>query len=126
MMKKFEERFLMKENKEIEQILLNDSSYEKFVSTKVEKEFIQEINNPEIKKKKVVTDIKSVPKEKLFSKDAYYLVMNKKSKTKSYINGIQAEAFLGGQNSLREKFLTLNLDSFVNGDYYVKFQKLKV
>lgn len=49
---KFEERFLMKENKEIEQILLNDSSYEKFVSTKVEKEFIQEINNPEIKKKR--------------------------------------------------------------------------
>lgn len=126
-MRKFEERFLMKENKEIERILLNDSSYENFVNTKVEREFIQEINNNSgIKKKTIITDIKSVPKDKIFSKDAYYLVMNKKSRTKSYINGMQAEAFLGGNNSLREKFLTLNLDSFVNGDYYVKFQKLKV
>ncbi len=117
---------LMKENKEIEKILLNDSTYEKFVKTKFEKEFSKEIKSCKNKKEKIITEIKSVPRDKLFSKNACYLVMNKNSKTKSFINGIQAEAFLGGKNSLRDKFLSLELDSFVNGDYYVKFQKLKV
>lgn len=116
----------MKENKEIEQILLNDSAYEKLVNTKIEKEFMNEVSPLSIKKEEVIKDIKLVPKDKLFTKEAVYLVLNKSSKTKSYVNGLQAEGFLGGQNSLREKFLTLETDAFVNGDYYVKFQEVKV
>lgn len=116
----------MKEDKEIEQILLNDSAYEKLVNTKIEKEFIKELNSKGTKSVEVINDIKLAPKDKLFTKDSVYLVLNKKSKTKSYVNGVQAEGFLGGQNSLREKFLCLTTDSFVNGDYYVKFQEVKV
>src|SRR5574344_1462968 len=96
----------MKEDKEIEQILLNDSNYEKFVNKKIEKEFTQEIES---------TQKKEEPK-----------VMNKKSKTKSYINGIQADGFLGSQNTLREKFKKAEVDYFISGENYVKFYRIKL
>ena len=73
-----------------------------------------------------MTDLKLAPKEKLFSKDAVYLVINKNSKTKSYINGVQAEGFLGSQNALREKFLSGKTDYFVSDGNYIKFFKVKV
>lgn len=116
----------MKDDKEIEKILLNDESYEKFVNKKLEKEFTMEIEKSSIIRKEPVKDIKKVPKDKLFSKDAVYIVMNKNSKTKSYINGIQAEGFLGADNSLRDKFISAKTDSFISGDNFVKFYKLKV
>ena len=115
----------MKENKDIEKLLLNDEAYEKFINTKIEKEFLKEVTQQDVQNK-VITDIKSAPKELLFTKKAIYKVINKKSKTHSLINGIQAEAFLGAQNSDREKFLSLKTDFFVCGDNYIKFYKLKV
>lgn len=115
----------MKENKDIEKILLNEEAYDKFVSTKIEKEFLKEVTQVD-EQNKVITDIKSAPKELLFTQKAIYKVMNKKSKTQSLINGIQAEAFLGAQNSYREKFLSAQTDFFVCGDNYIKFYKLKV
>lgn len=116
----------MKENKKIEQLLLNDSSYEELVNSKIEKEFMSQLEEAKSKKKDVVTDLKLAPKQKLFSKDATYVVINKNNKTKSYINGIQAEGFLGSQNTLREKFLSAQTDFFISGDNYVKFFKIKV
>lgn len=116
----------MKENKKIEQLLLNDSSYEEMVNAKIEKNFIELLGSAKSKQKDVVTDFKLAPKEKLFSKDAVYVVINKNNKTKSYINGIQAEGFLGAQNTLREKFLSAKTDFFISGDNYVKFFKIKV
>lgn len=115
----------MKEDKDIEKILLNDEAYEKFVNTKLEKEFTKEIESKSTKVKEI-TDIKQVPKEKLFSKNAVYLVMNKSSKTKSFINGMQAEGFLSSDNHMRQKLLSAQVDSFVSGDNFVKFFKLKV
>jgi len=116
----------MKEDKEIEKILLNDESYDKFVNQKFEKEFALELDKAATVKNTVITDIKQVPQDKLFSKSAIYIVMNKNSKTKSYINGVQAEGFLGADNTLREKFLSAKTDSFVSGDTFVKFCKFKV
>lgn len=116
----------MKEDKNIEQMLLNNSDYEKFSSKKFENDFIQEINNSKNKNTKIITDIKLAPKNKLFTKDAIYLVMNKNSKTKSCVNGIQAEGFLGNQNITREKFLKGEINSFVKDDYFVKFLKVRV
>src|SRR5574344_195925 len=117
----------MKEDKEIEQILLNDSNYEKFVNKKIEKEFTQEIESTQKKEEpKVITNISLVPKEKLFSKDATYIVMNKKSKTKSYINGIQTDGFLGSQKTLREKCKKAEVDYFSSGENYVKFYRIKL
>ena len=87
--------FLMKDNKNIEQLLLDDISSEDLLNSKIEQEFTSQLEDKGCREKKFVTDLKLAPKEKLFSKDAVYLVINKNSKTKSYINGVQAEGFLG-------------------------------
>jgi len=104
----------MKENNEIEKLLLNDENYEKFVNEKIEKEFTK------------ITDIKKLPEGVLFTKKTTFLVINKKTKTKTYINGIQAEAYLSGQNFEREKLLKGERDSFVNDNLFIKFYKTKI
>lgn len=116
----------MKEDKEIEKILLNDEEYNKFINSKTEHEFIKEVEYNNSVSGKSIDDITKVPKEKLFSRNTIYIVMNRKSRTKSYINGIQAEGFLGTQNIQRENFLSGKAASFVSGDNYVKFYKYKV
>ena len=113
----------MKNDKEIEQILLNDKNYEKLMKKKTEEEFTKAIQN-KAQTPNIITDIAKVPKDKLFSAKATYSVINKTSKTKSYINGIQAEAYLVSLND-REKLFEGIIDSFVYGDYYIKFYKLK-
>ena len=92
----------------------------------LKKDFEKEIASVSEIKNEFITNIKNVPVEKLFSKNATYIVMNKNSKTKSYINGIQAEAFLASDNILREKLMSHQTDSFVHNDCYIKFYKLKV
>lgn len=113
----------MKDNnsKEIEEILLNNENYEKFLAKKIENEFNDILKVSENKKTQTITDISKLTEKELFSSKSTYLVINKSSKTKSYINGIQAEGFLGNQNILRSKFLNGQIDSFVSGDYYIKF-----
>lgn len=114
----------MNEDKEIEKILLNDEEYDNFVNRKTEQDFEKELENSG--SKYICTeDFKSVPKDKLFSKNTLYSVINKTSKTKSYINGVQAEGFLGSQEIVRDNFLSKKVDSFVAGDMYIKFYKYK-
>lgn len=115
----------MKENKNIEKILLNDQAYEKMLKTRIEKEFKRELMSASAAGK-IITDIKKAPKDKLFTKSATYEVINKASKTKSYINGVQAEGYLGVQNTDRIKLLKGETDSFVCGNNFVKFIKIKV
>lgn len=114
---------MKKEDKEIEQMLLNDDKYEQFIKNKTEQEFLKAIQQ-KAPAQNDITDIKKVPKDKLFCANATYLVINKNSKTQSYINGIQAESYLVSQND-REKLLEGIIDSFVYGDYFIKFYKLK-
>ena len=116
----------MKEDKEVERILLNDENYEKFIHSKTEKEFTQILEDETKNKPKEITDIKQVPQDLLFTKNAVYTVINKESKTKSYINGVQAEGFLGSQELLREKFISGQTDYFVSGNNYIKFFKVKI
>ena len=115
----------MKEDKEIEKILLNDENYDKFINLKNEKDFNEIIKSGFPKIAKEITDIKRVPSGCIFSKDATYLVINKESKSKSYINGVQAEGFLAGQNLVRDKLKSGLVDSFVSGNCYIKFYKYK-
>ena len=117
----------MKKNTDIEKILLNDAEYTQMVKAKIEQDFKQELNS--VKKANsnyYVTDIKDAPKDKLFSKFAIYEVLNKNSKTKSYINGIQAEGYLATNTNDRNNLLSGESDSFVSGNYYIKFVKVKV
>ncbi len=115
----------MKENKEIERLLLNDTAYNKLMKTKIEKEFIKSVESNKSVKTNYITDIKKVPSELLFSKEAVFEIINKISKTKSYITGVQAEGFLGTKYSERESLLKGETDSFVNGNNYIKFIKVK-
>jgi Tol biopolymer transport system component len=110
-------------NKETEQILLNDEKYEKLLHEKTKAEFCKIIENTS-SSPKTITDYKFVPRNMRFGKNTIYLVINKTSKTKSYINGIQAEGFIDS-NTQREKLLDGQVDYFVNGDNYIKFYKFK-
>ena len=113
----------MKEHNEIEQILLNDSEYEKIKQAKLEQDFKNELKT--CKSSKIITDIKLVPKDKLFSKSTIYEVLNKSSKTYSKINGLQADGYLGKQNAERKKLQTGEIESFVSGDNFIKFLKYR-
>ena len=104
-------------DKEIEKILLNDEKYEKLVKSRIESEFKKAVS-VEKKSKKTVTDFNKVPKSEIFSKNTVYIVLNKENKTKSYINGIQAEGFLGSDMFQRNKFLSKQADYFVCGNNY--------
>lgn len=117
----------MKENKEIEKILLNDSAFDNMLKKKVENDFKQELINAKASKSvEYITEIKDVPKTKLFTKYATFEVINKTSKTKSYINGVQAEGFLGSNITDRTKLLNGESDSFVCGNSFIKFVKVKI
>ncbi|MCM1339094.1 MAG: hypothetical protein NC191_05440 [Muribaculaceae bacterium] len=116
----------MKENKEIEKLLLDDSAYDKLMKNKIEKEFTKELEAAKSSKHKFITDIKAVPGGKLFTKDTVFEIINKNSKTRSFITGVQAEGFLGTKYSDREKLLKGEIDSFVNGNNFIKFVKVKI
>lgn len=112
-------------NSDIEKLLLNDAACEKALKNKIEKDFRSKIlqKNPA---EKYVFDINKVPKDKLFSKDTIFEILNLNSKTKSYINGVQAEGYLGANNSDRLKLLSGETDSFVSDSVYIKFKKARV
>lgn len=113
-------------DKKIEEMLLGGEDYEKMLKAKIENEFNEVLKENNSLKGKYITDIKSVPPDIIFSKNATYEVINKTSKTRSFINGIQAEGYLGTQFSVRDKLLAGETNSFVNGEIYVKFIKAKV
>ena len=116
----------MKEKEEdIEQILLNNASIDDLIKAKMEKEFKEAIAKSKQEVKKIViTDISKVPEHLIFSKQSVFKLFNKTTKTETSINGIQAEALLGLQNSAREKMLKGKISAFATDDAYVKFEKV--
>lgn len=108
--------------KDIEQVLLSNASLDELIKMKIDEEFKpkQEKNKY---KSKVITEIKDVPVNKIFSKNTIFRVYNRRNLTQSCINGIQAEALLGVQNDIRDKILSGTLTSFSTEDSYVKFEK---
>lgn len=116
----------MKTNDEIEKLLLNDNEYDKLVKSKIEHEFEEKVTQKTGKRPEFTTNIKNVPAGMLFSKSAVFEVLNKSSRTKSYINGLQADGFLGGNSYERTKLLNGESDSFVRDDIFVKFVKCKI
>ena len=111
-------------NDDMEQMLLNNASLEDLIKMKIEKEFLADLEKSKEKpKKKVYTDIKDLPREKIFAKDTVYRYFNRNTKCESFINGIQAEALIGLQNHIREKKLKGDLSAFTTDDAYIKFDK---
>ncbi len=115
----------MKNKKDLEDILINKTTMDDLINMKIEKEFMHEMSDAgRQKKKKVITDIKQVPKGLLFSKNAVFRLFNRNTKTETTINGLQAEGMLGLQNSVREKLLKGETGTFATEDAYIRFEKL--
>ncbi len=111
-------------NNDAEEMLLKNASLEDLIKMKIEKEFMEDLKKAkEQPKVTVYTDIKDVPREKIFSNASVFRFFNRVSKCETFINGIQAEALLGLQNSVREKILKGELGAFTTDDAYVKFEK---
>jgi hypothetical protein len=117
----------MKDDKNIEKMLLKDTSYDKLLNAFQEEEFNKTLEKSKEKQKsEFITDIKEAPKNKIFTKDATFEVINKISQTKSKINGVQAEGYLGSQNSVRANLLAGEVDAFISQNCYIKFLKVKI
>ena len=59
-------------NDDMEQMLLNNASLEDLIKMKIEKEFLADLEKSKEKpKKKVYTDIKDLPREKIFAKELW-------------------------------------------------------
>ena len=74
----------------------------------------------------VITDIDDVPKELIFSHSAIYLLFNRINKTKTFITGEQAEAFIGIAHDIKRNMLSKSTDNFTLNEYYVKFYQIKI
>lgn len=112
-----------KEN-DIEQLLLEGASIDDLIKMKIENEFKKEFEKGKQKpEKKIYTDISKTPKELIFSKSATYKLFNRNTKCETFINGVQADGFLGTQNNLREKILEGVISTFTTQDAYIKFEK---
>ena len=74
-------------------------------------------------KKREYTDIKDVPKDKIFSKSSVFRCFNRNTKCETFINGVQADAYIGIQDAVRKKILSGELSAFTTDDAYIKFEK---
>ncbi len=114
----------------IEEMLLTGASLDDLIRMKIESEFKNEIANAKKGKNynnsKIYTEIKDVPKDLIFSKQAIYRLFNRISKQETFINGVQAEAMIGLQDNIRTKFLNGELSAFSTDEAYVKFEKVCV
>lgn len=109
-----------------EEMLLNNASLDDLIKMKIEREFMSDLKKSKEKpQKKIYTDIKDVPTNQIFSKNAVYRYFNRKSMNETFINGVQAEALIGIQNAVREKMQKGELSAFTTEDAYIKFEKVE-
>lgn len=109
-----------------EQRLLNHASLDELIKIKMEEEMKAEKERAKEKHlKKIVKNIAEVPKELIFSKKAVYRVFNRITKIETFLNGLQAEAMLGLQTSVRAKIKAGEIDAFSTDDTYIKFEKVE-
>lgn len=111
-------------NDDTEKMLISNTSIEELIKMKIEEEFLSDLEkSKELPKPKIYKDIKDIPKDKVFSKQATYRYFNRNTKCETFINGVQAEALIGLQNNIREKIQNRELSAFTTEDAYVKFEK---
>ena len=111
-------------NNDVEDMLLNSASLDELIRRKFEMEFKEDLEKSKHKEAlKTYLNIKEVPQNKIFSKDSVFRYFSKKQMSETFINGIQADALIGLQDSVRSKMLKGELSAFTTGDAYVKFEK---
>lgn len=110
------------DNADVEKMLLTGKSIDELIQMKIQqdyKELQEKVKNTP--KKVNQTDISKVPPEILFSKSSVFKVFNKTNQTENYINGIQAEALLGMQETVRKALVSGKISAFISGELYVEF-----
>ncbi len=118
---------MKKDMNDYEQRLLSHASLDELIKMKMEQELQAELDKlSETPNKQVIKDISKVPPEMIFSKKAVFKIFNRINKTETYLNGLQAEAMLGVQNSIREKMRLGQLDVFSTDIAYVKFEEIEI
>lgn len=114
-------------NIEMETKLLNSTSVDELIKQKMEEEINEEFNKKNVKKEKSITkELNDVPKELIFSKKSVFKVYNRTNKTISYINGIQAEALIGLNNTTLNKIKNKETDTFATDGKFIKFEKAEI
>ena len=111
-------------NSDAEALLLSNASLEDLIKMKIEKEFMNDLKKSKEKPiPKTYTNIKDLPKDKIFSKYSISKFFNRKTGCETFINGIQADALIGLQTNVRSKMLKGELNAFTTDDAYIKFEK---
>lgn len=118
----------MRKKQLIEDALLSGQSLDELIKIKMKEEIktVFEKTGKLSAKTTSVTDLKEVPKEIIFSKKAVFKKFNKSNNTISFINGIQAEALLGQDNSSRERLLNAEIEVFSTDNAFVKFEYAEI
>ena len=110
-------------NNDIEEMLLSNTSLDELIKKKIEREFVTELEQAKRpKEKKHITDITKAPKNLIYSRQSVFKVFNRINKSETYINGVQAEALTGTQNSIHDKLQNGEISTFVTKDAYIKFE----
>ncbi len=111
-------------NNNAEEMLLNNTSLDELIKMRIEKEFMDDLKKSKEKpEKKEYTNIKDLPKDKIFSKYSVFRCFNRNTKCETFINGIQADALIGIQDTVRKNMLEGKLSAFTTDDSYIKFEK---
>ena len=118
---------MKKTEKMTEEILLKNKSIDELIRIKMQEELKNAFNKRVGKQSKIIIkDIKDAPVEKIFTKKAVFRVFNKETQVETLINGLQAEALLGMQNEVREKFKRKETDIFSTDTLFVKFESIEL
>ena len=114
---------MAKKEQFIEEALLSGKSLDDLIKLRMKEEIKSAFQKVSVKfETKRITDIKSVPKNYIFSKKAVFKKFNRRNNTISYINGIQAEGMLGLDEATREKILNGEVEVFSTDNSFVKFE----
>ena len=118
----------MKKSKDLtEEILMKNKSLDELIKLKMHVELKNAFNTRVGNNSKtLITDIKDVPVDKIFTKRATFKVFNKETKVETLVNGLQAEALIGMQNDVREKFRRKETDIFSTDNLFVKFESIEL
>lgn len=109
-------------NKDKEEMLMTGKSLDELIAIKIEEDYKNMLK--EAKKSVKVTKVTQAEKLKpeiIFSKKSVFKTFNKKTRTESYVTGLQAEGMLGLQNDARQALCSGKVKSFISGDTYVEF-----
>jgi|GEM_PF-4419217 len=105
---------------------LKNTDIEKLIEKKIENEIQNEIKEAKkIRETVFISKFSDVPKNKIFSNDTTYRLFNRKTKKECFITGVQAESFLGLNQSVRDDLENAYIDNFTVNEYYIRFHVYK-